>query len=541
MMTGLVFILMLVVALLGLYLLSDYTGYDKKQGTDDGTSSAYDDHHDDGSWYHDDRNGTTNSSGGGSGKYDEQPIIQTGGGGGWGYDEGIKSAVFAKLVDAETNKIIPVDGVRFELYGTDRFHKQNGALQVLNTYYPDKISYKEYETTEDGTFYLPEKIYQGSYYFHSLSAPKGYDPAPNTAFDIDRLYDWPEPYTVQLKVTPCKNVIRIQMNDADTDEPIKGGSFRIIAAEDITTLDGTIRYKKGQEVGGITCNEKGYGQSPELYLGKYTVRQAEIPAYYVGMEQPLSVDVEQKTESETEIQQIDADRTTVTIQVTDELYDNQKLEGAAFEVLDEQTGDIQTVTTDASGRITLNELDKNTTYHITQTQVVGSYQPDDTTYAVHVSKDGRIEKKSKAKIKITNRLLRVSIHAVDAVIRGDTEQIKLSLYDENNKRIKSWTSSGTGESFTDLQPGTYYVVRGSNTNKKYTFTVRDTKDMQNWNISVFTGRSAVALVILLLLVGGVVFLLTLLGKQMKKLHENRKRKREAAKAQEAEKQTDEKK
>lgn len=32
-----------------------------------------------------------------------------------------------------------------------------GALQILNTYYPEKISYREYETTEEGVFYLPEK------------------------------------------------------------------------------------------------------------------------------------------------------------------------------------------------------------------------------------------------------------------------------------------------------------------------------------------------------------------------------------------------
>ena len=40
-----------------------------------------------------------------------------------------------------------------------------GALQILNTYYPEKISYREYETTEEGVFYLPEKNYQGDYFF----------------------------------------------------------------------------------------------------------------------------------------------------------------------------------------------------------------------------------------------------------------------------------------------------------------------------------------------------------------------------------------
>ena len=172
MMSGLVFVLVLIIALLGLYLLSDYTGYEEASSvSSEGPSSSGTgwNNKDPGGWYYD--GGTGDGDGDGNGQFDQQ-IIQTGGGGGYGED-GIKTAVFVEVVDDETERRIPEAGVTFELYRTDTTHLQNGSLQTLNTYYPEKINYRDYETTEEGVFYLPEKIWQGSYYFHELTEPEG--------------------------------------------------------------------------------------------------------------------------------------------------------------------------------------------------------------------------------------------------------------------------------------------------------------------------------------------------------------------------------
>ena len=87
MMSGLVFVLILIIALLGLYLLSDYTGYEEAPSSSEEAASSHVDDDDHGSWYHDDLHGTGNGNGDGSGdgKYDQQ-IIQSGGGGGYGED-----------------------------------------------------------------------------------------------------------------------------------------------------------------------------------------------------------------------------------------------------------------------------------------------------------------------------------------------------------------------------------------------------------------------------------------------------------------------
>ena len=509
MMSALVYVLLLIIALLGLYLLSDYTGLEEpSSSSEEAASSGW--HDDDYDGWHD--GGADDDPGDGDGRYDQQ-IIQTGGGGGGGYDEdGVKAAVFAELIDEETERRIQEAGVRFELYRTDTAHLINGSLQTLNTYYPEKISYREYETTREGTFYLPEKIWQGSYYFRQLSEPEGYDAAADTYYDVDRMYDWPEPYIVQIRVAPCKNIIRLQMNDAETQQPVGCGTFRVIAAEDIITKDGTVRYTQGQQVDTITCDEAGYGESVELYLGKYTVQQQSSPNYYTTMQQDLDAEVEKKNGSDPELHKIDTEKTRIILNVTDELT-SSALEGAVFTVTNRRTGTTQTVATDGAGQIRLTDLDKSTTYLIREQQAPENYRPDDTDHTVTVAADGRIDGAGSTTLDITNRLLRVSISAVDTVLRSNTEGEQLSLYNEQDQLIRSWTSSDSGQLFTDLTEGSYYVVRGKAdpaNARKYPFTVQDTASTQNWTVPVFTLRSAVALAVLAVVAAGVVWLLVFL-------------------------------
>ena len=509
MMSDLVYVLLLIIALLGLYLLSDYTGLEEpSSSSEEAASSGW--HDDDYDGWHDGGADDDPGDGDGDGRYDQQ-IIQTGGGG--GYDEdGVKAAVFAELIDEETERRIQEAGVRFELYRTDTAHLINGSLQTLNTYYPEKISYREYETTGEGTFYLPEKIWQGSYYFHQLSEPEGYDAAADTYYDVDRMYDWPEPYIVQIRVAPCKNIIRLQMNDAETQQPVGGGIFRVIAAEDIITKDGTVRYTQGQQVDTITCDEAGYGESVELYLGKYTVQQQSSPNYYTTMQQDLDAEVEKKNGSDPELHKIDTEKTRILLNVTDELT-SSALEGAVFTVTNRRTGTTQTVATDGAGQIRLTDLDKSTTYLIREQQAPENYRPDDADHTVTVAADGRIDGAGGTTLDITNRLLRVSISAVDTVLRSNTEGEQLSLYNEQDQLIRSWTSSDSGQLFTDLTEGSYYVVRGKAdpaNARKYPFTVQDTASTQNWTVPVFTLRSAVALAVLAVVAAGVVWLLVFL-------------------------------
>lgn len=45
------------------------------------------------------------------------------------------------------------------------------------------------------------------------------------------------------------------MSDLLSKDPVGGGTFQVRAAEDVATLDGTVRYIAGQLVDTITCDE----------------------------------------------------------------------------------------------------------------------------------------------------------------------------------------------------------------------------------------------------------------------------------------------
>ena len=56
-----------------------------------------------------------------------------------------------------------------------------------------------------------------------------------------------------------------------------GAVYEITAAEDIYTLDGTLRASKGEVVDTVTTGADGTATSKELYLGKYEVKEITAP------------------------------------------------------------------------------------------------------------------------------------------------------------------------------------------------------------------------------------------------------------------------
>ena len=509
MLSALLYIVMLIVLLLGLYLIQipEQTEIDPYPG---GSYSG-----DEGEWYNEGGYPTPSPTpththnyddGGGhrGGWYNEggyptptatvsptptvTPIYRPTGGGGGGTgggdapgdepDNGFKSAVYVMVIDAETERTIKEADVQFELYMAD------GSLQILNTYYPERIAYRNFVTTEAGTFYLPEKLIAGSYELHQLTAPEGYDEAPNQFFDLQDLYDWADPYVVRVPVYPSRNVIRVQMTDADTGVPITGGTFDVISVDDVITPDGTLRYHAGQTVSSIECDENGYGESEEIYLGRYIVRQRDIPAYYAALTEELEVEVAKKSDIKPPLNTLTSERTTMTLTLADELYPTRGIAGATFSVRsDRADAEPFEATTDSLGRIILKELDKGATYRITQTGTVSTYKGSSDLHTFDVDVNGRIGDAVKAEMQVTNRMLRVSIGVADNFSNVQVPGVSLSLYNAADELISSWTTSGSSLLMEDLELGSYYLIKDGDVENRYNVTVRDQAKIQVVNVN----------------------------------------------------------
>lgn len=198
-------------------------------------------------------------------------------------------------LDKETSKRIPYEGAAFEIYDSN-----NHRITMQYTY-PQVTSIHTFYTNKEGYLITPEKLPYGDYTLKEVQAPYGYilDDTP-IQFSISQENSSTDTGVTVVKVkardVAQKGVINItktgeifssvkENNGVYTPKysvgNLKGAVFEIYAAEDITTLDGTVRYEQGTLVDTVTTDDDGVAKSKELYLGKYTVIEKTAPNGYV--------------------------------------------------------------------------------------------------------------------------------------------------------------------------------------------------------------------------------------------------------------------
>ena len=198
-------------------------------------------------------------------------------------------------LDKETGKRIPYEGAAFEIYDSN-----NHRITMQYTY-PQVTSIHTFYTNKEGYLITPEKLPYGDYTLKEVQAPYGYvlDDTP-VPFSITQENSSTDTGVTVVKVkardVAQKGVINITKTGeifSSVEENkgvytpkysvgnLKGAVFEIYAAEDITTLDGTVRYEQGALVDTVTTDDDGVAKSKELYLGKYTVIEKTAPNGYV--------------------------------------------------------------------------------------------------------------------------------------------------------------------------------------------------------------------------------------------------------------------
>lgn len=201
---------------------------------------------------------------------------------------------YIKIVkkDKETGKVIPLAGTGFRLYDPQ------GKPISMSFTYPTPTTIDTFYTDTDGKLVTPEKLpYGKGFKAVEVKAPYGYvldstpvyfDITPETMQEDGALTvvtvektDMPQKGTIDI--TKLGEVFSSVSYDGTFYQPVfalannKGAQFRITAAEDIVTPDGTVRAKKGAVVDTITIGNSTT-KSKQLYLGKYLVE--EIKAGY---------------------------------------------------------------------------------------------------------------------------------------------------------------------------------------------------------------------------------------------------------------------
>ena len=201
--------------------------------------------------------------------------------------------------DIETGNIIPAAGIGFKVRNTD-----TGEYVIQRVNYPTPVDIEVYYTDSTGKLMLPAPLPYGNYEIIEQNTCYGYvlDSDP-VAFKVDGSTDI---VTVVKSNIAQKGTITIEKTgevfssvreNEGIFQPVyevkglAGAVYEITAAEDIVTLDGTIRYTKGQVVATVTTDADGRATTKPLYLGKFTVKEVTAPHGMVLNTNPVDVEL----------------------------------------------------------------------------------------------------------------------------------------------------------------------------------------------------------------------------------------------------------
>lgn len=208
--------------------------------------------------------------------------------------------------DAETGNTIPYAGAGFQIYDP------NGNLVKMTFTYPEVTTIDTFYTTADGELITPQTLEYGKgYSLVEVQAPYGYvlnsDPV---YFDVMQENSEIDSGITVIEVVRSnvaqKGTITVSksgevfssVNEAGgLYQPVyavrglEGAVYEITAAEDIYTLDGTLRASKGEVVDTVTTGADGTAVSKELYLGKYEVKEITAPFGMVLNEETHAVEL----------------------------------------------------------------------------------------------------------------------------------------------------------------------------------------------------------------------------------------------------------
>ena len=410
--------------------------------------------------------------------------------GGFGEDEfdGHEGAAVRVIVeDAETHSPITESGISFSLYSAE------GRRKTLYTYYPSKTPWLSFSTDESGAFYIPEKLPLAEYVLHEVTAPAGYEASEDLAFTVEEPRTWSEAYVLRVPLNSIRNTVHITAVDSVTGDPVPGCGFDIIAAEDIVTADGTVRYAKDTVVDQVLCDEEGQGRSVSLYLGNYLIQPSSAPEYYAVGKKSYPVTLE-GGEDDAGIfeQEIPCEKTRFTLNVVDELYSTQPVSGAEFEFQSEHDASPVTLTADENGTLTIESLQKSTAYTLLQSGTAEGYQVNGKNLSFFVDSNGRIDNEAAAEQTLTNRTLRLSVLVEDAIFHNAVPGCRVQLYDEASRLTDAWDSSDTATTVQGMDPGTYRLEISGAASGKETVLLPDTAEVQQLTCSVWTTGNKLA-------------------------------------------------
>lgn len=354
--------------------------------------------------------------------------------------------------DSTTGKTIPYAGAGFQIYAPD------GSLVTMSYTYPTLTVIDTFYTNEEGTLLTPEKLpYGKGYSLVEVQAPHGYvldatpiyfdvteeNSADEKGITIVKVVKENEPQKGTITITKTGEVFSSVVEQNGAYQPVyeikglAGAVYEITAAEDVVTLDGTLRYKKGDVVATITTGADGTATTEPLFLGKFEIREVTAPhgmilngdtvtveltyagqeikitttsAAFVNERQKVEIDLSKVLEQD---EKYGIGRNNEITSVKFGLYASEDITAADGKVIPKD-GLIETVTCDENGKaVFATDLPVGAKVYVKEIATDSHYILSDSTYPVTFEYAGQDTAVVKISVNngeaITNEIIRGTI------------------------------------------------------------------------------------------------------------------------------------
>lgn len=399
----------------------------------------------------------------------------------------ISSAIQVQKTDRGTGKVIPRAGAKFQLLD------ENKQIIVMKTYYPSVREYDIFTTDENGRFTFPSKLGYGTYYLREVEAPEGYLlNRKDIKFIVTEDLDWEKPLIISCADENAMGRISLRKYEKDTEKYLEGAVYEIRAAEDISTPDGTVRFRKGELADTITTSKNGPVLSKNLWLGNYILKEIQQPAGYVLDSKQYEVSLKyknQETAVVTEEQTVYDMPTKLIIEKYKKGEEDIRLPEVRYEIWPENDPQAKKVyTTDSDGRIIIQYLLPDTVYCIRETEALPGYLIDETIYKVKIDKKGQIEGDHIYTLRTDNDCTKYKISKQDITTEKEIKGAEMILYlleeDGSRTEVETWISKEQPHYVEELIIGKTYILLEKTAPKGYlqaeeiTFTVPESGKIQ---------------------------------------------------------------
>ena len=187
-------------------------------------------------------------------------------------DKTLNSRIQIVKTDAETGQVVPLAGFSFQVYDS------SGSPVSMDDPYKAGATVDTFTTDGEGQVTLPERLASGTYTIREASAASPYlASGDGVGFTVSDDYSTASPLTVvTFADVQAKGSATITKTCSDDGSALEGAEYDVVAREDVTSPDGTVRATKGQVVGHVKTDAEGKATVEGLYLGSGSATYAFV-------------------------------------------------------------------------------------------------------------------------------------------------------------------------------------------------------------------------------------------------------------------------